>query len=114
MSAKITTSDWAAWVNLMMPGPTPSGTLHVVGKVDTHSANFAFLEKAVPQGINPAILLLNLRTEIGIAPAANPQKVSYTEALSAKISTAKCRFGAMENWKPPLQRLKKYISKAGI
>lgn len=84
MSAKITTSDWAAWVNLMMPGPTPSGTLHVVGKVDTHSANFAFLEKAVPQGINPAILLLNLRTETGIAPAANPQNVSYTEALSAK------------------------------
>lgn len=84
MSTKITTSDWAAWVNLMMPRPTPGGTLHVVGTVDTHSADFAFLEKAVPQGKNPSILLLNLRTETGTAPAKNPQNVNYTEALQTK------------------------------
>ncbi len=84
MSEKITTSDWVAWINLMMPRPTPGGTLHVIGKADTHSVDFAFLEKAVPQGTNPSILLLNLRTETGIAPANNPQTVSYNEALSAK------------------------------
>lgn len=84
MSEKITTSGWSAWVNLMPPRPTPGGTLHITGTVDTNSGDFAFLEKVVPQGKNPSILLLNLRTETGTAPAKNPQNVSYTEALQTK------------------------------
>jgi|SRR5687767_3674995 len=82
--SKVTTSDWAAWVNLMPPLPTPGGTLHVTGNVDTHSTDFAFLEKAVPQGINPKILMLNLIVETGIVPVKNPQRVHYTEPLAQK------------------------------
>jgi hypothetical protein len=80
----VTTTNWAAWVNLMPPRPTPGGTLHVTGDVDTHSTDFAYLEKANPQGINPKILLLNLIVETGIVPATNPQKVHYTEGLRQK------------------------------
>lgn len=82
--SKVTTSNWTAWINLMPPLPTPGGTLHVTGDVDTHSSDFAYLSKAVPQGINPKILLLNLIVETGIVPATNPQKVHYTEALQKK------------------------------
>jgi hypothetical protein len=82
--SKITTSNWTAWVNLMPILPTPGGTLHVTGDVDTHSADFSFLEKANPQGINPKILLLNLVVETGYVPATNPQKVHYTEGLQQK------------------------------
>jgi hypothetical protein len=81
MSEKITTSGWSAWVNLMPPRPTPGGTLHITGNVDTQSGDFAFLEKAVPQGKISSILLLTLRTETGTAPAKNPQTVNYTEVL---------------------------------
>ncbi len=82
--ANITTSKWEAWINIMPIQPTPDGTLHVIGEVDTHSADFAFLEKAIPQGKNDKILLLNLKVETGIAPATNPQRVHYTEALQKK------------------------------
>lgn len=82
--SNITTSNWAAWVNLMPPRPTPGGTLHVTGDVDTHSTDFAFLEKAIPQGTNIKILLLNLIVETGIVPATNPQKAHYTEGLQLK------------------------------
>jgi hypothetical protein len=78
----IITSNWSAWVNLMPPRPTPGGTLHVTGEVDTQSMDLAFLEKAIPQGINPAILLLNLVVVTGIVPVANPQKVHFTEGLA--------------------------------
>jgi hypothetical protein len=82
--SKLTTSDWAAWVNLMPPRPTPGGTLHVTGDVDTHSADMAYLEKKIPQGINPKILLLDLKIVAGTAPAKNPQKVHYNEGLQQK------------------------------
>lgn len=83
-ATKITTRDWAAWVNLMPPLPTPGGTLHVTGEVDTHSTKFAFLKRAEPQGINPKILILDLMVQAGIVPAKNPQRVHYTEALKEK------------------------------
>jgi hypothetical protein len=82
--ANITTSNWEAWVNLMPPRPTPGGTLHVTGDVNTHSSDMAYLEKAIPQGKNPAILLLNLNTVAGTVPANNPQKVHYHEELQQK------------------------------
>ena len=82
--SKVTTSDWAAWINLMPPLPTPGGTLHVTGIVDAHSKELAFLVKAVPQGTNPKILLLNLIVQNGIVPVDNPQRVHYTEPLLKK------------------------------
>lgn len=82
--ANIPTSNWAAWINLMPPLPTPGGTLHVIGTVDTNSSDFAFLQKKVPQGTNPKILLLDLKVETGTIPAKNPQLVHYTESLTDK------------------------------
>ncbi len=79
--SNITTSKWEAWINLMPVQPTPGGTLHVTGEVNTHSTNFAFLQKAIPQGINAEILLLDLKVERGFVPATNPQQVYYTEGL---------------------------------
>ena len=49
-------SGWKAWHDRMPPGPA---TLHVVGKCRFPKHGFKVrLKKAVPQGINPAILLL--------------------------------------------------------
>lgn len=79
--SKVTTSGWEAWVNAMPIQPTPGGTLHVIGKVDTHSTDFAHLEETVPQGVNPAILLLTLKVQGGIVPATNPQDVHFTKGL---------------------------------
>lgn len=49
---------WKAWQNSMPPGPS---TINVVGQCTfpTHGYKVK-LTKAVPQGINPAILLLKL------------------------------------------------------
>ena len=82
--SNVTTSNWKAVVNLMPIRPTPGGTLSVTGDVDTYSTDFAFLEKAMPQCINPKILLLNLKVETGTIPAKNPQQVHYTEGLQQK------------------------------
>jgi hypothetical protein len=76
-----TTSNWKAVVNLMPIRPTPGGTLTVTGDVDTHSTDLALLKKAVPQGINPKTLLLDLEVSTGTKPVTNPQKVHYTEGL---------------------------------
>jgi hypothetical protein len=50
-------TGWEAWEDQMPPGPS---TLHVTGKCrfPTHGYKVK-LKKAVPQGINPSILLLN-------------------------------------------------------
>ena len=49
-------TGWKAWIDTMPPGPW---TLHVTGKCTfpTHGYKVT-LKSAVPQGINPAILLL--------------------------------------------------------
>ena len=49
-------SGWQAWQDFMPPGPA---TLHVTGKCrfPTHGYKVT-LKEAVPQGINPSILLL--------------------------------------------------------
>lgn len=50
--------NWKAWENRQPPGPP---RLHVTGDVETSSTNQTpVLTEAVPQGINPAILILNL------------------------------------------------------
>jgi hypothetical protein len=85
--ANIITRDWKAWVNKMPIQPTPGGTLHVTGEVDTQSTDQASLIRKVPQGINPAILLLELQVG-GFVPAKNPQKVHYTEGLTTEVYTS--------------------------
>jgi hypothetical protein len=82
--SNITISKWQAWINLMPIQPTFGGTLHTTGEADTNSTDFAFLEKAIPQGFNPKILLLKLKVETGIAPVTNPQQLHYKEELQQK------------------------------
>ncbi len=57
----IKTKDWSAWINLM---PGTEHKLIVVGKVETNASNLVpVLREAVPQGINPEILILDLTIE---------------------------------------------------
>lgn len=54
----VTTRDWRAWVNLMPPKPDD---LHVVGEVLVPNPGVEpLLTPRIPQGINPAILMLDL------------------------------------------------------
>lgn len=57
--AKITeTKDWYAWNNLM---PPPPHSFHVVGQVEVCNPGVkGYLLPLIPQGINPAILRLEL------------------------------------------------------
>jgi hypothetical protein len=67
-------SNWKAWQNSMPPGPS---TINVTGSCTfpTHGYK-AKLTKAVPQGINPAILLLKLTITKPSGPVIQiPQKV---------------------------------------
>ena len=51
-------TGWHAWVNAMPPGPP---TIHVVGEVLVSNPGvIPLLNMIEPQGINPAILLLDL------------------------------------------------------
>jgi hypothetical protein len=78
--ANVTTQNWKAWVNKQPIQPTPGGTLHVIGEVDTQSTDQARLIKKVPQGINPKILSLELQIG-GFVPAKNPQLLHYSQGL---------------------------------
>ena len=54
----IETRDWYAWLNLM---PPPPDDFHVIGEVYVPNPGVdPFLTPRNPQGINPAILLLDL------------------------------------------------------
>ena len=56
--SKIETINWHAWIDTQ-PGADPK--LYVTGEVRTSALNkFPVLKPAVPQGINPTILLLDL------------------------------------------------------
>jgi len=77
------TSKFKAWINVMPGQPTPGGTLHVKGEVDTQSADFAFLERRNPQGINERILFY-LQVKTGTVPANNPQEINYSENLDIR------------------------------
>src|SRR5437016_3933113 len=55
---KIKTQNWHAWINKMPPSPD---TLHVRGEVEVSNPGIeVVLFKRQPQGINPAIILLDL------------------------------------------------------
>jgi len=58
-------SSWKAWVDTM-PGPGhPKAKLHVHGDITVDGKAKHSLEKAVPQGINPRILILNVTPKPG-------------------------------------------------
>lgn len=53
------TRNWRAWINLMPPKP---GDFHVTGEVYVSNPGIKpELTPRIPQGINPAILLLDLK-----------------------------------------------------
>ena len=71
------TTDWNAWVDAM-PGPDPS-KLIVTGQVlVANPGEDAILYKKVPQGSNPAILLLDLH--LVQKPGYYPQVLTWVEA----------------------------------
>jgi hypothetical protein len=77
-------SDWKATHNFM-PG-TPSPTLHVTGKYTFPTDGYSVrLERAEPQGINPAVLLLKrvVRPPSGTAAqVVSEEVVDYSEETS--------------------------------
>jgi hypothetical protein len=70
------TSDWTAWVDEMPPGPS---SLHVHGRVTVPTPGYeATLSPTVPQGINPKILMLDLK--VARKPGIWPQHVAQINA----------------------------------
>lgn len=80
---EVSCSNWEAWYD-RMPGNEP--TLHVVGTCTIPGGYSVRLERAEPQGINPAILLLNLivkePTE-SAPPMSGKEEVRYSEETRA-------------------------------
>ena len=84
----VETRDWYAWINLMPPAPDD---FHVVGEVLVPNPGVdPVLSPRVPQGINPAILLLDLHLirQPGIWPQVLVWKpVRYDKVVSGKQYT---------------------------
>ena len=82
-----------AWVNTMPIQPTPGGTLDVVLEFNGNGAR-ADLKKAVPQGINPKILILDLVYSPDAILIHNPQTSKYSEGLhtSTQYSSIQINF----------------------
>lgn len=73
-------SEWNAWLNLMPPGP-PS--LHVTGKIKVKDKNTVVnLVRAVPQGFNPMILILEVEAKPSPKPTPATQAVHFSEIVS--------------------------------
>jgi hypothetical protein len=71
--------DWHAWINAMPPGPS---VLHVTGTVSVPDGNqIVTLVRAVPQGFNPRILILDLEMHDASASTTHDTevKVYYSE-----------------------------------
>lgn len=64
--------------------PTSGGTLHVLTEIVIDNNRKVSLEKAVPQGINPLILMLNFIESRTDQFVENPQEVRYSDQLQAK------------------------------
>ena len=80
-------SEWKAWIDAEPPGRR----LHVQGKCVYPTAGWTItLEKAVPQGVNKAILILNKIAKAPQGPAAQ-QQTTYTPTYEQKL-------GADENY----------------
>jgi hypothetical protein len=75
------TRNWYAWLNKMPPGPN---SLHVVGEVFVGNPGMqAELTIKEPQGINPAILLLDLH--VTQRPGMWPQVMTWVQARFDKV-----------------------------
>lgn len=75
------TKDWHAWINAMPPGPN---SLHVVGEVQVGNPGVVpELTVREPQGINPAILLLDLH--LVQRPGMWPQVMTWKQARFDKV-----------------------------
>ncbi len=86
--------DWKAWEDREPPTP-PGPTLRVTGEVETNNgAIVPELKPAVPPGINPSILILDLTlgdtgkpgtTDINYRPAQYEQEVSEGQYTQVEI-----------------------------
>jgi hypothetical protein len=83
-SAPGTCSGWKAVLNIMPPGPW---TLRVTGKCRFPIHGFKVtLKPAVPQGINPTILLLRKTVKPPIGPVIQtPEVVNVTFTMKTKV-----------------------------
>ncbi len=79
---KIKIEHAEAWVDTMPMQPTPGGTLHVHVELISDNHGRHFLVKKVPQGINPAELLLEIKVSPLEIYISNPQNLTYTEGLT--------------------------------
>ena len=78
------TRNWKAWED-RLPGPGMGVALYVTGEAETSNSNQTLhLHEAVPQGINPTILILDLTlTTSGIGNAVMDWKsVRFEKKLS--------------------------------
>ncbi len=87
------TRNWKAWED-RMPGPGMGVALYVTGEVETGNSNQTpHLREAVPQGINPTILILDLvlvpngigNPVMGWKPARFEKKLSRDHYASVEI-----------------------------
>ena len=84
-SKTVNTRNWHAWNNLM---PPPPYSFFVVGEVEVPNPGVeALLVPKVPQGTNPAILMLDLH--LIQKPGVWPQNVTWVQARYEKIITGK-------------------------
>jgi hypothetical protein len=79
---KIRIDHAEAWINIMPPLPTAGGTLHVFVEIVSNNHGRHFLAKKVPQGINPKILMLEIKLTPEDIFIFNPQRLTYSEDLS--------------------------------
>lgn len=81
-----------AWIDKM---PGSHNTLHVVGVVNNTDTNvYSYLVEAVPQGINPNILILDLKQMKkpgGAGFVILPQVVTFTKPTSRDYETVTIR-----------------------
>lgn len=75
------TRNWYAWIDKM---PPPPDQFHVVGEVEVANPGVeALLQVRNPQGINPAILLLDLHLVQN--PGMWPQVITWVQARYDKV-----------------------------
>jgi len=76
------TENWLAWLDFMPPGPR---CLHVFGEVVVGNLGIdAVLRRKVPQGFNPAILMLDL--SLVQKPGIWPELVTKKHALYDEVN----------------------------
>jgi hypothetical protein len=89
---RYTCRDWEAWHD-RMPGAEP--TLHVTGRCEFRTSGWTVrLERAVPQGINPRDLLLDLVVTPPTGPVADvvtEEEVRYDEQTDAEFGSVTIR-----------------------